>query len=303
MLRLGLRPHLRSEPKIRRCRPLLGTFVEITASGNAWHRLGLNPALDLPSRCSAFHEAVDAAFAAMKKIQNMMSAHDPASELSLLNREAAHRIVTVSRETYEVLRRADRMAVESKGAFDYTVAPTLARWGLLPATLQCENAGNWRDVLLLRRRQVRFLRPLTLDLGGIAKGFAVDQAIEVLREHGVASAMVNAGGDLRVFGAQSSRIHLRHPSQPQQFAHRIELAQAALATSSPCFTEKNLHGQRVSHLVDSIRQTAVTGVISVSVRAQECWLADALTKVVLNAPQLAQKMLAKYGAEAFVLTA
>ena len=278
--------NLSSKSEIRRCRPLLGTFVEISAQGNA-----------------GLQEAVDAAFAAMEKIQNLLSAHDPASELSLLNREAAHRIVTVSRETYEVLRHADRLAVESKGAFDFTVAPVLARWGILPATLACENAGNWRDVMLLRRRQVRFLRPLTLDLGGIAKGFAVDQAIEVLREHGVTSAVVNAGGDLRVFGAQPSTIHLRHPSQPQQFAHRIELDQAALATSSPCFTEKNVRGQRVSHLVDSLRQTAITGAISVSVRAKECWLADALTKVVLNAPQLAQKILAKYGAEAFVLTA
>ena len=277
---------LRNE--IRRCRPLLGTFVEITASGLGEARL---------------NAAINAAFAAAERIQRLLSVHDPASELSLLNREAERRSVTVSRETFAMLRQADRLAVESKGAFDYTIAPVLARWGILPAALARENPGNWRDVILLRGRQVRFLRPLTLDLGGIAKGYAVDQAIEVLRKHDVTSAVVNAGGDLRVFGAEPSVIHLRHPSQPQQFAHTIELAAAAFATSSPCFTEKNLRGQRVSHLVNSLRQTAITGAISVSVRAKECWLADALIKVVLNAPQRAQKMLAKYGAEAFVLTA
>lgn len=288
---------------VRRCRPLLGTFVEITALGSAGHQLGMIPALNLPGRCPALHGAVDAAFAAMEKAQNLLSAHDPASELSLLNREAAHRLVTVSRMTYEVLRRADRLAVESHGAFDYTIAPTLARWGMLPANLQRAHAGNWRDVMLLRRRQVRFLRPLTLDLGGIAKGFAVDQAIAVLRKHGVASAVVNAGGDLRVFGPEPATIHLRHPSQPQRFAHQIKLDEAAFATSSPCFTEKDFGGRRVSHLVNSLRHTAITGTVSVSVRASECWLADGLTKVVFNAPQLAQKILAKYHAEAYVLTA
>jgi thiamine biosynthesis lipoprotein len=277
---------LKSE--IRRCRPLLGTFVEITASGADEDKL---------------NTAINAAFAAIEKIQNLMSAHDADSELSRLNREAASHPVTVSHETFTMLRRADKLASESGGAFDYTVAPVLARWGLLPATLERKQPGGWRHVLLLRGRKVYFLLPLALDLGGIAKGFAVDKAIEVLRSRGVSSAVVNAGGDLRVFGAQASTIHLRHPSNPQMFTDKIEICDSALATSSPCFTERDWNGQRVSHLVNSLRQKAVTGVISVSVMAKECWLADALTKVVLNAPQLAQKLLAKHHAEAFIMTA
>ncbi|MFM2294536.1 MAG: hypothetical protein RLZZ350_949 [Verrucomicrobiota bacterium] len=269
--------------EIRRCRPLLGTFVEIAAHGTG--------------------EAVNAAFAAVERVQNLLSAHDSASELSLLNREAATRVVTVSRETFAVLRRADRLAQESHGAFDYTVAPTLAAWGLLPANLNRKNPGNWRDVLLLPHRQVRFLRPLALDFGGIAKGFAVDAAIEVLRSHGVSSAVVNAGGDLRVFGVQASTVHLRHPAQPQTFAHTLQLQHAALATSSPCFTEKTFRGQRVSHLVNSKSFAAHTGGVSVTVCARECWLADALTKVVLNDPVRAETLLAKYAAEAFMLAA
>ena len=277
-----------SNIEVRRCRPLLGTFVEITASAPDEAKL---------------QSAVNAAFAAIERIQNLLSAHDPASELSRLNREAATQPVIVSRETFQILRRADRLAAESRGAFDLTIAPTLARWGLLPANLQRKKSGTWRDVLLLRGRKVYFLQPLTLDLGGIAKGFAVDQAIEVLRKAGVASAVVNAGGDLRVFGTEPSVVHLRHPANPQMFTDKIEIRDSALATSSPCFTEKNWRGQRVSHLVDSVRQVAVTGAVSVSVRAKECWLADALTKVVLNAPLLAPKILAKYQAEAFMLPA
>src|SRR5207302_5110801 len=112
--------------------------------------------------------------AAIERIQMLMSAHDPASELSLLNREAACRTVTVSEEMFAVLRRADRLAAESNGAFDYTIAPVLARWGFLPAALKRKRPGNWRQVLLLPGRKVHFVQPLALDLGGIAKGFAVD---------------------------------------------------------------------------------------------------------------------------------
>jgi FAD:protein FMN transferase len=277
-----------SRNEIRRCRPLLGTFVEVSVSGLSETRL---------------QSAVNAAFAAIESIQRLMSAHDPASELSRLNCEAASRLVTVSRETFEVLHRADQLAVESGGAFDFAVAPTLANWGMLPANLRRENPGSWRDVLLLRRRQVRFLRPLALDLGGIAKGFAVDRAVAALRKRGVVSAMVNAGGDLHAFGPQSSAIYLRHPGCPRTFARKLELHNAALATSSPCFTERRFRGRRVSHLVRPAGQTAITGTISVTVLAKECWLADALTKVVLNSPERAEALLAKHNAEAYVLAA
>lgn len=279
---------LSSNTEIRRCRPLLGTYVEISASGLDENRL---------------HGAVNAAFAAIERTQKLLSAHDANSELSLLNREAALGPVTVTRETFAVLRRAHKLASESGGAFDCTVAPLLARWGLLPAELRRRKSGNWRDLLLLREHRVHFLKPLALDLGGIAKGFAVDSAIKVLSRRGVESAIVNAGGDLRVFGDQPSTIYLRHPRQPQLLAGKIQITNSALATSSPCFTEMNWRGSRVSHLVNSLCWTAVTGATSVSVCARECWLADVLTKVVFNAPQRAQKLLERYQAEAFVVTA
>jgi len=278
----------RSSIEVRRCRPLLGTFVEITATGR-------------DEAC--LHCAVSAAFVKMETIQRLMSAHDPRSELSLLNQEAANRAVAVSPQTFEVLRRAQGLSTESKGAFDCTVASMLARWGMLPGRLRRQDAGGWRDVVLLPGRKVRFLRPLALDLGGIAKGYAVDQAVKSLFQQGVTAGVVNAGGDVRVFGPDSATIHLRHPARPQAFGQSIRLREGALATSSPNFTRKLWRGRWVSHLVNPIRRTAVTGAISVSVRASECWLADALTKVVINAPDLAPTLLARHGAEAIVMTA
>jgi FAD:protein FMN transferase len=174
---------------------------------------------------------------------------------------------------------------------------------LLPKKLACKPLGSWADVHLQKGRKVQFLRPLTLDLGGIAKGFAVDAAIQVLRRHGVKRALVNAGGDLRAFGPQPSLVQLRNPSAPRTVTDTIMLSNCALATSAPYFTEKDFRGSRVSHLVNTQTRTALTGAISVSVRARDCWLADALTKVVLNAPYHAEALLAKYRAEAFVFTA
>jgi len=278
-----------SNAEIRRCRPLLGTFVEITASG---------------LKDDALQGAVNAAFDSVEHIHNLLSVHDPESELSQLNRGALSRPVRVSGMTFTVLGRAHQLADASAGAFDPTVAPLLAQWGLLPSALRREKAGTWQDVLLLPGRKVRFKRPLALDLGGIAKGFAVDVAIKTLKRNGVKSATVNAGGDLRVFGERPLTIHLRHPAQPQLLIEQtIRLHNCAMATSSPCFTRKQWRGRAVSHLVNPLARSAITRSTSVSVCARECWLADALTKVVLTSSQPSRKLLANYDAEAFVINA
>jgi thiamine biosynthesis lipoprotein len=277
-----------SKSEVRRCRPLLGTFVEITACG-----AGL----------ALMERAVGDAFGTIEAVQRLMSVHDEGSELSQLNRRAHLEAVPVSAPTFAVLQRALTLAHESEGAFDFTMGATLARWAMRPRELCRRTSGTWRDVELRPDNCVRFGRPLAVDLGGIAKGFAVDCAIAVLRECNVPSGLVNAGGDLRVFGDETVPVHLRHPGAPRRLVRSVELHDAALATSSPCFTRRRWRGRLVSHLVRQDRRSAITRDISVSVRARECWAADALTKVVLNAPPCAERLLAQYDAEAFVLTA
>ena len=273
---------------VRRCQPLLGTFVEVTAGGASEPRLGA---------------AVDAAFAAVAAVHQLLSAHDPRSELSEVNRRAHRRPVPVSATTFLVLTRARALAEASDGAFDFTVGGILARWGLRPACLRRSPGGDWQDVELLAGRRVRFRRPVALDLGGIAKGFAVDEAIQALQDHGVRAGVVNAGGDLRAFGEEPIVVYLRHPAAPAQPVRPIRLTNAALATSSPCFTRRRWRGQTISHLVRRDHQRAITRAISVSVQARECWLADALTKVVLNATAEADALLAAHRATAHILAA
>jgi thiamine biosynthesis lipoprotein len=252
----------------------------------------------------SMNRAIESAFVAMERVEKLMSFFRPDSDVARLNRQAFREQVMVNADTFLVLEHGLALSRASNGAFDFTVASPL-----LVQMVQRENAplpnlpGDWRDVELLPGNRVSFRRPLHLDLGGIAKGFAVDVAVDCLRATGVESGMVNAGGDLRAFGPRKYLVDIRHPAFPQAMAHRVELQGCALATSSPCFTETERNGQRVSHLVNPLDRSSLLGHRSVSVQAPECWLADGLAKVVFNAPLLAETLLEEFGAHAFVLSA
>jgi hypothetical protein len=193
-----------SKGEIRRCRPLLGTFVEITARGKG--------IVDL-------ERAIDAAFAAVAEVHQLMSFHDPQSDVSRMNRDAFPKGVTVHPWTWEVMNAARNLARESSGAFDVTVAPLLAgRNCLADSSCAAVRAASWRDIFPRRNFEVFFRRRVIVDLGGIAKGFAVDRAVDVLKQKGAASGIVNAGGDIRVFGSTSHKVHLRDPKSPVQFS-------------------------------------------------------------------------------------
>jgi len=278
--------------RVRRCRPLLGTRVEIGAAADV-------PAAEL-------HRAVGAAFAAIERIERLMSYHDPESELSRINREAATRPQRLHRDTCAVLRAALEFAALSDGAFDPCVAPWLEDWGLLPrrGAARADQAASWRDVEILDESHVRFRRPLRLDLGGIAKGYAVDQAVQSLRRSGARSVLVNAGGDLRVAGEEGETIALRNPQAPALTVHTIVLRNAALASSSAGYSRRQAARGEVSALLDPRSHAPYVGTGGVTVRAADCVSADALTKVVLFAePRIAEQALKACRARALVLQA
>ena len=274
--------------EIRRAQPLLGTLVEIRAA-----------AAQPPAR---LHAAIDSAFAAVQRVHVLMSFHDAASTVSALNREALHRPLRVDAQTWAVLAAAQRLSRLSEGAFDIAVGARLSDWGYLPPNpTAAAYEGNWADIELLEDCRVRFHRPLLIDLGGIAKGYAVDCAIDALRQAGVESALVNAGGDLRALGAQPQTVHLRHPQNPAVSAHSFSLCNEALATSANYFSRRDDAADAVSPLLDPRSQRPWLGDASVSVRAADCMSADALTKLVLfAAPDVTERVLAAYGAQAYV---
>ena len=142
---------------------------------------------------------------------------------------------------------------------------------------------------------MRFTQPLLLDLGGIAKGYAVDAALAVLRDAGLASARVNAGGDLARFGDAAAPVQVRHPLVPTQMLHLAELQNGAVATSAGYYQ----HG--ASPLRHPGSGAELCRHDSISVLAPDCMTADALTKIVAAEPARAPALLARYRAQALRL--
>src|SRR4030095_13573925 len=272
--------------RVRRARPSLGTFVEITARGDDEAKL---------------HDAIGRAFNAIARVDRQMSFHHPDSDVSRINREAFQRKVTVDPWTWRVLRAAQKLSHETDGIFDITVARKLMQWKYLPRHYRNVSKGNWRDIVLEKNHTVRFRNRVVVDLGGIAKGFAVDRAVKALKCAGVRSGVVNAGGDLRVFGLKSELVHLRHPDEPMLPAGAISLHERALASSGIYFSRKR-HGRAViSSLLDGRTCRSSRRLISVSVAASVCMIADALTKIVFVAGAKSVPLLARYHADALLL--
>lgn len=276
---------------VRRARPLLGTVVDI--------RVDAAPG-------AATTAAIESGFAAVARVGRLMSIHAPDSEVSRLNRHGHEQAMAVDPWTYDVLAAANRIWVASGGLFDCTVAPVLARYGFLPRDTapSATAAATQGDVVLLDDCRVHFRHPLSLDVGGIAKGFAVDRAVAAMQARGIEAGAVNAGGDLRVFGPAPQPIHLRNPACPGQFVEAGCLRAGAVATSAAYFARRRSDGRWLSPIVDPRRgQPLAADGLSVSVIAPDALTADALTKPVAMAGALAADLLTHFGACAVILDA
>lgn len=237
---------------LERLRPGLGTFIRISASAE-------NRAL--------LERAITAAFAQIEAIESRMSLFRPDSDLSRINRSSAP--VTVHPHTLRVLRLACRLAERSNHRFNPTVGGALVARGRLPNHDQGDYIpiGCAHDIRLTDQRVER-LRPVYLTLDGIAKGWAVDRAIAMLRAHGIRSATVNAGGDWRCIG-RTEAITQAHPQGTLQLGH---LTNGACATSAA-----GLDPMRFPALLMTPHDPVVAGEWTVI--APMAWQADALTKI------------------------
>src|SRR5919108_3393445 len=244
----------RSNIEVRRARPLLGTFVETASHGKDGVHLDC---------------AIDAAFTSIAHVHRLMSFHDPLSDVSLMNRHAFYKSVRVHPWTWRVLKCAQEFSCESNGIFDITTARQLVRWNYLPTPDACSGSGSWRDIVLDEECRVRFRRRMIIDLGGIAKGFAVDRAVEALKHNGIPGGMVNAGGDLRTFGPAAQLIHVRHPAERRRIAGAVRLRERAMATSGIYFERRKYCGKDVSPLVDGHTGQPARELVSVSVAATQ----------------------------------
>jgi thiamine biosynthesis lipoprotein len=248
-----------------------------------------------PDEASA-QRGAKAAFARVAELNGIMSDYLETSELMRLCRKAGGEPVTVSEDLFTVLSRAQEVSRRSEGAFDVTIGPVVRMWRrarfrrTLPTEEQRAEAlalvGFEKMKLNPEKKTVQLTKEgMKLDLGGIAKGYAADQALLVLKKQGLTRALVAAGGDIAVSDAPPGEpgwkvgiAPLEGPdSEPKRF---VILKHGAVSTSGDAEQYVEIGGVRYSHIADPKTGLGLVGRMSATVVAKDGTTADAMTKVV-----------------------
>ena len=272
--------------RVRRGQVWLGTLVDITTQART-ERIAF--------------DALRTAFEQIADVHRALSGHEPASELTRVNRSAVRATQSISPEFRDVLECALELAARSNGAFDPTIGGELATLGLLPDLAEHERGATWRDVEL-DGNTLRFRRPLILDLDGIAKGYAIDRAIAALQAAGATQSMVNAGGDLRVRGPNAETVALRTGGAQSVVLPLVSIADGAVATSAYGGRRRRVRGRFATPLIDPRNRLPSMTTRTVSVAASTCMIADALTKVVALDGDRSARLLDHYAASATIVS-
>jgi len=252
-------------------RVLLGTYVEIIA----------------PKK-----EAIENAFSEIKRIEVLLNKYDPNSEVSRLNREGK---LKLSKETFYVIRKAKEFWQKTEGAFDITVEPLLEIWGFLDKNYRIPTPEEIKgtlelvgaDKILLNEvnQTAEFQKKgMRIDLGGIAKGYAVDMAVRKLKEMGIENALINAGGDIYCLGDKAKKLWKVGIKEPQNKGLRkiIYLKDKAIATSGDYEQYFKNQQKKYCHIFDPKKGYPIdSGMVSVTVSANDCLTADALATAIM----------------------
>lgn len=261
--------------------------------------------------------AVRAVMGEMHRIDRAMSPYKPDSELSRINRDAASGPVHIGSEMVQLLARAAEFSQRSNGAFDISYAAVGRlfdyRRGIRPspaALAKAREAVGYRHVLLDPQAQtVRFARPgVCIDLGGFAKGHAVDRATAILLQRGIQHANVSAGGDSRVMGDRRGRpwtIGIRDPRRPAEVIALLPLEDTSVSTSGDYERYFIEDGVRFHHLIDPASGQSPSSVHSVTVLGEDGLSTEAFSKCVfvLGVEKGMQLIESQHGLDAVVVDA
>lgn len=260
-------------------------------------RMGVSVAIQVYAEGpEAANQAADAAYARFKQLDRTLSDYDPDSELMRLCAESGPgRPIAVSEDLANVLGRSQSLAARTEGAFDVTVGPIVNLWRIArrrksppdPNRLQSALAkvGYCNLQLDCERRTVELLqRDMRLDLGGIAVGYAVDQAMEVFHEHGLKRVLIDASGDIAVGDPPPGRDRWRIEVEPLLDGKRprrvLALRNCAVTTSGDTSKYVEFGGVRYSHIVDPKTGLGLTRRTSATIIAPDCTTADSLATTV-----------------------
>ncbi len=264
------------DARTREYRYLMGTSVEVEAYGGdeATRRLG-----------------VDEAFAAIAEVDRLMSNYREESELSRINRLAAREAVHLSAPMLSVLTAAQQVSARSHGAFDITVGPIVRLWGFhdkkphQPTAAELDAVRpsiDYQNLLIdTAARSVRFARPgVEIDLGGIAKGFAVEIAANTLRRRGLAG-FIDAGGNQYLLGTPIGKrtwnVGIKDPDHRDRLLGSVETMETSVSTSADYATFVEIDGRKFGHILDPRTLRPSNKALSVTILSRDGTMADAMS--------------------------
>jgi thiamine biosynthesis lipoprotein len=260
---------------VKRTQMHMGTLVSITATSRTHHQA---------------NEAITAGFQEIKRLEQLLSTWIPSSELSKVNAAAGRNAVKVSLETMTIVRKALQIAEITEGAFNIAVGPAIDAWNIsdeprLPTAeelaalkplvdLQYVHTDVWERTIGLQKPGMR------IDVGGIGKGYAADQAVTVMAKAGAVAGVVALSGDIKAFGhlpdGRGFPVGIQHPRKEGELLAEIDLQDEAISTAGDYerFFEKD--GIRYHHILDPLTLQPARGCQSVTVIAKEGVWADGL---------------------------
>lgn len=274
----------------------MGTLVQIRTVNESMTEKELN-------------SAIDKAFEVMEEIDRLMSNYKEDSEVSRVNRLKGNERMRLAPQTFDVIQRSKEFGKLTSGAFDITVEPLLELWGFysggvarLPDDDEIKKAlglvGYDKIVLDKEKETIGFTKEgVRIDLGGIAKGYAVDKVIGVLGGFGIKRALVEAGGDIFVRGSGTNfsgwQIGVQHPRKEGEYLTILELEDKAVSTSGDYERYFIINNKRYSHIIDPRTGLPKSNVpASVTVIARDSTTADAIaTAIFVIGPENGIKLI------------
>jgi thiamine biosynthesis lipoprotein len=256
-------------------------------------------------------KAMDASFRELDRLAALMNFYSADSEISMINRQAGHAAVKVSRDTLDLLEKAVYVSEMTEGAFDVTVGPLVKLWDMqkkiVPdrkAVIEAKEKVGYRNIVLDKTSSTVFLRKsgAQIDLGGILKGYAADKVVEILKQNGLTSAIVAVGGEVRAIGRKPDgtpwMVGIQNPRQKSsadEISATIELSDKATSTSGDYNKYFEKDGVRYHHLLDPGTGFPSKNCGSTTIIAKDSTTADGFSKLFVLGPEKGLKVAKRLG--------
>ena len=293
----------RERPTYQKSKALLDTFVTITVIADSENTAD---------------KAIENAFATIEKFGDLVNFYSETSEVAAINRNAGVQEVRVSPETLDLIEKALFVSHISGGAFDPTIGPEIKLWDFLHKIQPSDDdikknlfLVNYKNIIVDREKSTVYLKKkgMLLDLGGIAKGYAADLAVESLRQQGINSGLVAVAGDIKAFGLKPDQkpwvIGIKNPRQTNtkdEIIARVYLSNEAISTSGDYERFFIVDGQRFHHLLIPGTGYPAHTCRSVSVIAEQAVMTDAFsTALFIIGPEKGLELAKKMEIDAMII--